>query len=85
MRAGRRIACVILLWSALTGAQAQAADGEQSHSFKLTVASKLDTEIQGKQQKLDLDTSINYTWKLKGRERTLSFGSTSIKSRVDGK
>jgi hypothetical protein len=71
----------------LVGTRALAADLDQAtqHSFKISIASKVDMDIQGKVQKLDADTDLYYTWKRAGLERVLGFDSMQVKVNADGK
>lgn len=64
---------------------AAAADKEVAHSFRVTIASQSDMEIQGQRQKLDGDTELHYTWRRGVRERALSFDTLTVKLKVDGK
>ena len=60
-------------------------DKETAHSFKLTVATKMNTKLPDTTQKVEADTELCYTWTVLARKRVLSFDSLLSKACVDGK
>jgi hypothetical protein len=68
----------------LIGTPAPAFAAERSHSFKLRIVAVIDVETQGKNQKVDADTVLKYTWKQRGGERALHFDSALVKAKKDG-
>ena len=69
----------------LMGACAKAADKEQSHSFKVTLESRVEIAAKSAKHQVDADTVMQYTWKRQGSERTLIFDSALVKVKNDGK
>jgi hypothetical protein len=69
----------------LAPAIAIAADADQKHSFRFTIVSDLDMEVAGQKQKIDAETTVQYSWSRAGGERTLSFDSIQVKANQDGK
>src|SRR5262245_43448673 len=63
----------LLVSQNLGAAQTPDRDPEIAHSYKMTIASKLTMDADGKKQKIDGDTEIRYTWKAKGLQRTLFY------------
>lgn len=81
-----RFVGVVSLAALALGARARAAEPEAAgHSFKMTLASRMDMDAQGQKQKIDGDTELRYTWQRGGRERTLRFDATAAKMSVDGR
>jgi hypothetical protein len=76
---------VITLAPVLIGTFAEAADPEPSHSFRITIDSHLEMELQGNKHKIEADTVFTYTWKRKDGERILSFDSMWVKASQDRK
>jgi hypothetical protein len=74
-------AMMLLVGSAI----ARAADADQKHSFRFTIVSDLDMEVAGQKQKIDAQTTVQYSWDRQGPERTLSFDSIQVKANQDGK
>jgi hypothetical protein len=75
-------ACWLFVGTDFCGGQAP--DSEIAHSYKMTIASKLTMDADGKKQKVNADTEIRYTWKAKGRQRTLFYDEIKILLRIDG-
>lgn len=73
---------IILIASAAVAADA---DTKAAHSFKVTITSKLEMEVEGKKQKVDTVTELHYTWQRGRGDRTLSLGSSFVKVNADGK
>jgi hypothetical protein len=69
----------------LAPAIATAANADQKHSFRFTIVSDLDMQVAGQKQKIDAQTTVQYSWDRQGAERTLSFDSIQVKANQDGK
>src|SRR5260370_41965570 len=77
-------ACSILIGAHWCEAQVPDRDQEIVHSYKMTIASKLTMDADGKKQKVNADSEIRYTWKQKGNKRTLFLNEIKIELKIDG-
>jgi hypothetical protein len=57
---------------------------ETAHAFKITIMAKSTMNNEGKKQSLDTWTEIRYTWKRKGRERTLFQDELKLQIKING-
>jgi hypothetical protein len=73
---------LLVLGQALLSAQDVSAP---AHSFQLKLDSKIDMDVFGKKQAIIADTDIRYTWRRKGKERTVNLDLTGVKVVADGK
>jgi hypothetical protein len=80
------LSCVfsLLLGAQWCGAQVPERDLEITHSYKMTIASKLTMDADGKKQKVDANSEIRYTWKAAGRQMTLFYDEIKILLKIDG-
>ena len=62
------------------GVFAKADEPERRHSFQVTIAARMEMDVQGNKQIVDADTELRYTWTQSGKTRTLSFDSAQVKS-----
>jgi hypothetical protein len=74
-----------LMLSSAGYAQAADAPQELAHAFTVSIASKIESTVNGETQKIEADTKLAYTWRVRGRNRVLSFDSIQVKAVVDGK
>src|SRR5262249_50189593 len=84
---GRRHAHILvaLVPVLLATRPAPAAEAKTAHSFRVTIASGLVMEVEGRKEKLDADSAFRYTLERRGREVTLLFEEIQTKARQDGR
>ncbi len=86
MTAGSRRLVGLVMLAAVAGTSAPAADEvkETSRSFRITIVSEITSKAREESNKINADTTLNYTNRYRGREVKLLFDSVQLKVISDG-